>query len=406
MLTYKTGAAGTPIAAKAMAEYLAKESHVPGLSDKLASYYGHGLLSDEGFTTAAIPSPGMDQRIADLLEIDPSRALSTMEVAHLLDGRTTTGEEIPGKRLHGPNGVRISYIDFTLSAPKSFSVAHSLAPTEAERAILDKCHTDAVDATLKMISAQLGTVSKGSHRHREPGHVAVIKFEHNTARPVEKIARVENGIDVTDFVHVGGQPDMQRHTHCIMPAVAVTDDGRVGSIHQHAIEGRIHEWGSLYQAFLATNLRKHGVDVVLDDTVGLDFNSRMARLTAVPQRINQMFSKRSNDGRAAATEYAAKQGLDYDTLSVESKKSLLNASMNARKNVKDTLADVRVWKAEAEATGYHHRSVLRPDEKRPLPPRNDRIRHAYETALPLLETQFRNRAVLEGATARVAAAKG
>ena len=392
-----------------MAEYLLQESLVPGLSEKMATYYGYAPGQDGIVQVGGLPQQDMDQRIADLLGIDPSRALSVDEIANLLNGQTTTGENIPGKdQKSSPNGVRISYIDFTLSAPKSFSVAHALAPTEAERAILDKCWRDAVDATLKLIAEQVGTVSKGSARDthvREPGHVAVVKFEHNTSRPVEKIQRIENGLDVTDFVAVGFG-DMQRHTHCIMPAVAITDGGRVGSIHQHAIKDRIHEWGSTCQAFLATNLRAHGVDVGLDDRKELTFNDRMARLHTIPQRINELFSKRTVDGRVAAREFAQSKGINYDTLSPEGKRKFLNSSITARRASKDAAADLSVWRREAEAAGYRHRSVLRPDEKKPLPSREDRIRQAYDTALPLLETQFRNRAVLEGSTARVAAAKG
>jgi hypothetical protein len=408
VLTYKTGAAGAPTAARNMAEYLLQESLVPGLSEKMATYYGYAPGQDGIVQVGGLPQQDMDQRIADLLGIDPTRALSVDEIANLLNGQTTRGEDIPGKKQTSPHGVRIAYIDFTLSAPKSFSVAHALAPTEAERAILDKCHRDAVDATLKLIAAQVGVVSKGDTRKnftREPGHVAFVKFEHNTSRPVEKIQRIENGMEVTDFVAVGFG-DMQRHTHCILPAVAVTDEGRVGAIHQHAIKDRILEWGSLYQAFLATNLHAHGVEAGLDDRRELTFHDRMAKLETVPQRINDLFSKRTVDGRIAAREFALSKGINYDTLSPEGKRAFLNSSITARRASKDASADLGVWKREAEAAGYHHRSVLRPDEKRPLPPREDRIRHAYETALPLLETQFRNRAVLEGSTARVAAAKG
>lgn len=413
MLTESTGAAGAPGAAKGMAEYLAKESHVAGLSEKLAKYYGYGLMSDEGYTTAGIPQRDMHPAIAGLLKIDPSKPLSTMEVAHLLAGQCTDGSDIPGKQKQTKNKIRISYIDFTLSAPKSLSIAISLATSEgmhAEAARLDNCHTIAVDKTLKMIAETVGTVSKGKttkNFQRDKGHVAIVKFEHNTARPIEKIARIENGIHVTELKDVGAGADMNRHTHGIMMAVAITDEGRVGSVHQQAMKGRIHEWGSIYQAILATELRRIGVETELDRRGDIDFNGRMARLTAIPQRISDLFSKRTTNGRETARKHAADRGLDYDAMSPDDKSKYIDVSMNRTKKVKgDEAVDVQVWRAEAKAAGFSYRSVLRPGQEREPAPIEDRHRNVYETSLPLLETQFGKRSVIEGAVARVAAAKG
>jgi hypothetical protein len=59
-----------------------------------------------------------------------------------------------------------------------------------------------------------------------------------------------------------------------------------------------------YQAFLATNLRRHGVDMVLDE------RTQMARLTAVPERVSEHFSKRTLNGTEAARAYAASLGIE------------------------------------------------------------------------------------------------
>ena len=409
MLTYRTGAAGAPGVAKAMAEYLAKEAAAPGLSEKMAEYYGEGLMNADGAITAAIPQRDMHASIAGLLGIDPSKPLTTMQVASLLAGQRADGTDIPGKKKASSKQVRIAYVDFTLSAPKSLSVALELAPTDAERAMLDKAHRDAVRKTIKVISAAIGTVSKGDTRvnfEREAGHVAVLTFEHRTARPTAKIAHKENGVADTVLVDVGVFGDMQRHTHCIIPAVAITDSGRVGSIHQHAIKDRIHEWGSIYQAFLATNLRRHGVDVGLDSRPGLHINERMAVLRDVPQRIVDLFSKRTADGEAEARKVAQERGLDYDNMPSAKKIDFLTSSMAARRLHKESGAEVEAWKAQAKAAGYTHRSVLRPGEGRGLAPQVERLKRAYEVSLPLLEEQFASRAVIEGYMPRVAAAKG
>ncbi len=161
------------------------------------------------------------------------------------------------------------------------------------------------------------------------------------------------------------------------------------------------EWGALYQAYLATNLRKHGVDVVLDD------RTEMARLTAVPERVTEHFSKRTTGGTTAARAYAAEQGLDWDTLDADRKIGLLKQGVQDPRGAKsDDLSDVAAWREAAAAIGYEHRSVLRPDQKQQAASRDERLEAAYQAALPVFDKQLQRRAAVEGADARLAAAKG
>ena len=262
---------------------------------------------------------------------------------------------------------------------------------------------------MDVVAEMIGTVSKGktasnaARQHiREKGHVAIISFDHFTARPVHKLARGDD----TELVRVGAAGDPQRHTHNIIPAIAVTDDGRVGAIHQHAIKDRVHELGSIFQAFLATNLRRHGVAVELDSREGLHFNERMARLVDVPQRIADLFSRRTTDGEEAARALAAERGQDFDTMTPDAKAALLKGQIAKGRQSKEAGPDIAGWVAQAKAAGYSHRSVLRPGEGRGLAQAAARHRQAYEAALPLLEEQFASRAVIEGSVPRVAAAKG
>jgi hypothetical protein len=60
----------------------------------------------------------------------------------------------------------------------------------------------------------------------------------------------------------------------------------------------------------------------------------------------------------------------------------------------------------AEAIDYRHRSVLRPGDITPALSRDERLETAYQAAMPLRGRQFDRRAVIDGADARVAAAKG
>ncbi len=133
----------------------------------------------------------------------------------------------------------------------------------------------------------------------------------------------------------------------------------------------------------------------------------MAKLSAVPESIVVQFSKRTMGGTSAARAYAGSLGLDWETLTPARKIALLKAGVqNPREAKSDDVSDLAAWRAMAERLGYRHRSVLRPSEIAPLPSREQRLETAFQAALPLLGRQFDRRAVIDGADARIAAAKG
>jgi hypothetical protein len=194
---------------------------------------------------------------------------------------------------------------------------------------------------------------------------------------------------------------MQIHTHAAVMNAVETPSGRIGGLDLAQLEGRIHEWGALYHAYLANNVRKHGVEVALDN------RTDMSRLTAVPEGVVAQFSKRTLGGTEAARAYAQSQGVDWDSLSPERKIVLLKSGVQDPRGAKsDDVSDLTAWRKMAESMGYEHRSVLRPDEIQPELSREERLEAAYLAALPLLEKHFDRRAVIDGSDARVTAAKG
>ncbi|MDE2343268.1 MAG: AAA family ATPase, partial [Betaproteobacteria bacterium] len=101
------------------------------------------------------------------------------------------------------------------------------------------------------------------------------------------------------------------------------------------------------------------------------------------------------------------QGLEWDDLAPARKIALLKSGVqNPREAKSDDVSDLAAWWAMAARLGYRHRSVLRPTEIAPLPSREQRLESAFQSALPLLSRQFDRRAVIDGADARIAAAKG
>ena len=340
------------------------------------------------------------------------KTLTPEQRAHILAGHDAEGREVSARHyrtLLEAAKMRIGYIDLTFSAPKSLSIAWAFAPTKAERAILHQAHRDAIDSVMAAIEQEIGRASVGDAAKRgyEAGSIGWVSFDHYAARPtVEIVQDDEQGLPVTELHTLTGTRgrapgDMQMHTHVAVFNIVETPSGRVGSLDLAQLEGRIHEWGALYQAYLANHLRAHGV------AVELDARTEMARLSAVPESIVAQFSKRTTGGSEAARAYARAQGLDWEALTPARKIALLKSGVqNPREAKSDDVSDLAAWWATAARQGYEHRSVLRPHDIAPLPSREQRLEAAFQAALPLLGRQFDRRAVIDGADARIAAAKG
>ncbi len=340
------------------------------------------------------------------------KELTPEERDNILSGKMADGRELTDRQYQAileTSKTRIGYIDLTFSAPKSLSVAWAFAPTSAERAILHQAHTDAIASTMVAIETEIGRASKGrSARHGfEQGSIGWVSFDHYAARPtVEVITEDAFGQPVTELHRLTGTKgrvpgDMQVHTHVAVFNVVETPSGRVGSLDFAQLEGRIHEWGALYQAYLASNLRARGVQVELDR------RTELARLSAIPDAVLVHFSKRTISGTDAARAYAQSLGLDWDNLAPDRKIGLLKSGVQSPREAKsDDVSDLTAWRKTATTLGYEHRSVLRPDEVVPVPSREQRLETAFRAALPLLDKQFDRRAVIDGADARIAAAKG
>ncbi len=341
-----------------------------------------------------------------------SETMTPEQRENILAGRLADGRAL-GERAYRAAletaKARIGYIDLTFSAPKSLSIAWAFAPTHAERAMLHQAHSDAIASVMRTIEQEIGRArqGRGGKDGFAPGAIGWVSFDHYAARPTVAVITEDAAGRPTTELHplagTGGRVpgDMQVHTHVAVFNVVETASGRVGGLDLAQLEGRIHEWGALYQAYLADHLRPHGVEIALDRRNG------MARLAAVPESVVAHFSKRTTGGTEAARAYARSLGLDWDSLDPARKIGLLKSGVQDPRAAKsDDVSDLAAWRKLAERIGYRHRSVLRPDEIMPRLSREERLEIAYQAALPLLEEQFDRRAVIAGADARVAAAKG
>ncbi len=418
MLTYRTGAAGAPSAALAMAKHLL-ELTLPAEQMKIAEYYAQGHGTDEALALGmgCVPTPRADMHpdVATALGIKPGRMLNEEELANLLSGRRADGAELPGHQRNvrtyeageggGHNRARISYMDLTFSAPKSVSLAWAFAETDAERNSILQAHRDARDATLRYIEGEIGRASFGHGRQggEERGHLAWITADHFTSRPTVAVTRPDPVTGVVDTelhsLKVAGDP--QLHTHAIMPNLMVTDSGRVVSINRDLFDGRIHEFGAVHQALLAKELRAIGAEVVLDE------RTQMAKLPAIPETVVEEFSKRTRDAEGAARAEAERRGLDWEAMSPDSRVDFLKGGAHATRQGKgDDLSDMAAWRAQAARLGWEHRSVVTPGLPAAERSQAERMAHADQVAAPLLADVLGKRAVIGGGDVRLAAARG
>ena len=364
----------------------------------------------------AVVRPDMDLAAAMGLGIDPGGLLSRDEINALLAGRRTDGERVEGKhyakerrlpvdpktgeeRYSGPIG---SY-DFCPTPDKSVSVAWAFA-SPVEQARIYNAHLEAAREAVGYIAGEVGRarLGKGGQDGAEPGHVAWLEFTHHTSRRTQ--FSVENDtVKVTQDVGSPGDPNL--HTHFLIPNAVFCDSGRVGSLDTAAIGGFIFEADAVYQASLAQKLREAGFDIALDQRTGA------ARMTIIPDDIRTLFSKRTVAGEALAKIETLKRGEAWDRLTPSQQEARTKAATQSLdqkvKGGKDDVANVGDWKRQALAFGWEAPPSLELyGPPPPEPEREQRIRLAYEVALPFLAERLEHKAVLTHWDVRVAATRG
>ena len=300
----------------------------------------------------------------------------------------------------------VAFVDLTFSADKSVSLSFALAPIEVERAIWLSIVQDATADAMAYAEERIGVARRGAggSGEAERAELAWIGFQHYTSRPAVDVVRLDaQGREFTDPREVPvATADPNLHKHVVALSSVLTDGGHVGALHLNRLKGEVKVIGAVFHAAIATRARRFGVDIALGP-------SGEARVTGVPEWVRTFFSRRTSQGEDAARRYAKERGLDWDTLSGDERVDLMQRGTAATRRDKMTgegRSDFAVWREDAAAAGYRHRSVLRPDEVRPALTDERRIERAREAAMPLLSEAFQKRAVLSGDELREIAARG
>lgn len=372
----------------------------------------------EGMDTAplGILRPDINPIVARGLGIDLDRDLTTGEINALIAGRRTDGELIEGKkyskRREMPSDPRtgerkfsdpIGSYDFCPTPDKSVSVAWAFAP-EVEQAKLYNAHIEAAREAVAYIAEEVGRarIGDGGEDGSVLGHVAWVEFTHHTSRRT-MVTVDEHGVTNVD-PDKGAKADPDLHTHFIMPNAVFCDDGRIGSLDTAALRGFIFEADGVYHARLGQKLRDAGFEVELDERTGA------ARMTAVPDGIRTLFSKRTNAGEAMARQYTAGRNEVWDDLTDDQRAARIKAATQGLdqkiKGGKDEVADFDDWKRQASQMGWEPMSLQLYGPQLERSVGEERTRKAYETALPWLDDKLQQKAVITQFEPRIAALRG
>jgi conjugative relaxase-like TrwC/TraI family protein len=367
-------------------------------------------------TSLGVLRPDVHPRVLLGLGIEDDR-LSKEQINRLLAARRAdSGDKIEGKTYASKRALPVNPADkevrysvplgslsFSPMPHKSVSVAWAFAQG-AEQAQILNAHIEASREAMAYIAERIGQAreGRGGLGGSERGDVAWVEFTHHTARRVQVVS-VQGETKIVTAA--GESADPAIHTHFLVPNAVFTESGRVGSLDTKGLEGFIFEADALYHARLGTKLREAGFVVELEEKTG------SARMSAVPDDVAILFSKRSAAGEVLARQAAETGGEHWDSLTAAQQTSRIEIATQSweqlEKGGKDEKADFEGWRRQAkdtlgwEPTTFH---LYGP----PPPPLavEDRQRLAYEIGLPWLAERLEHQAVIKHFDTRVAALRG
>ncbi|BFL66265.1 MobF family relaxase [Roseomonas mucosa] len=355
---------------------------------RLTSYY-------TGRDGRAVWRPDMPASIAAALGIDPTRIPKDEALDRLFEAKRADNGE--AWSVHERS---VSAYDLTLAPHKSVTLAAEFAATPAEGAAIWHAIDRANDATMRYVARELGWARKGAggEEGADPGAVAWVSFRHHNARPTVTVRDGSLGATYLAEVPVAGDP--HAHIHNALFNAVVTGDGRVGSLDTQRLHSRVHEFGAYFQARLADYLRDLGA------RTSYDSQQQAVVLEAIPQAASDLFSKGRRQVERSARAYAESQGLDWNTMSAEGKFKILAVTGLATRLEKNGKAsDPEIWRAQAEAIGWKHTTVME-GVQHPVLTEAERLDRAYAFVARHLATEFHTAAVIDRDKLRLYAARG
>jgi hypothetical protein len=344
---------------------------------RLTSYY-------TGRDSRATWRPDMPALIANAIGVDARKMPRDKEMVRLFEGRRADDGEAWSQHKR-----KISGFDLVFSPHKSVSLAAEFAPTTAECAMIWNAIDRANDRAMRYVAQEVGWARKGAGGEdgADLGAVGWISFRHHTARPTLHIQDGPNGGTYLHEAPVAGDPHM--HIHNFLMNVVATADGRIGSLDMRALtDSRVKEFGAYFQAILADEFRRIGVNI------GYDAGEQAVVVRSLPEEVNRLFSKRDQQILSKAKDFANNQGIDWDTISAEEKLKILEQASAEGRLGKMKLDESKIWREQIGDIGYEHQTVLEQTEHEHRTD-EERFERAYQFAARHLAKEFHTAAVID-----------
>ena len=355
---------------------------------RLTAYY-------TGRDSRATWRPDMPAILARAIGIDPRKMPRDTEMSRLFEARRADTGEAWSRHTR-----KLSGFDLVFSPHKSVSLAAEFAATPSESAALWNAVDRASDRAMRYVAQVLGWARKGAGGEdgADPGAVGWISFRHHTARPTLQMQDGSGGQTYLFDAPVAGDPHM--HIHNFLMNLVVTADGRVGSLDTRALtDARVKEFGAYFQAILADELRRLGIQV------DYDANEQAVVVTAIPEDVNRAFSKRDKQILHKAKQFAESQGLDWDDLSADKKLDIVEEASAEGRLGKMKSDEKRIWREQAASLGWQHQTVMEDATHEPLTDQ-ERFDRAYAFAARHLAKEFHTAAVITHEKLGMYAARG
>lgn len=199
-------------------------------------------------------------------------------LVRLADGfRPGNAPNIPLVRNAG-SARRVALHDFTLSAPKSVSVAWALAG-DGLRTDMEAVHLQAARSFLSVMADQIHCRLGAGGKLRCPCPVVAVLFPHQTSRAL----------------------DPQIHIHCVLINLTITQSGRGAAIEVRRALDWIGAAACVYHAQLAHGLKSLGFRIQQSEM--------LFELQEIPEQLLSEFSQRRRSILLALDQAAMERGM-------------------------------------------------------------------------------------------------
>ena len=236
----------------------------------------------------------------------PVRRVDTETLLTLMDGRDPrTGLHVVRMWLHRD---RVAAHDLVFSAPSSVSIAWALSDDDLRDAI-QRAHDDAVGEAFAWIERTFPLVRRRDASRRDVGIAALRRrlgrqptLDEAKRAPAPIVREPADALVAAVFSHhtarqtarqavAGVPPDMQLHSHVVVPNIAQRRDGAFVAIDSLTLFRGRREAGAVYRASLAAHLSGLGFPIERGTGTGRQY----FEIAGVPQALRDCWSSRRTE---------------------------------------------------------------------------------------------------------------